>query len=68
MMAIGRLSIDLEHRDRKRVLKLLDGAGIAVSLSPVKGLAQPELAIGTRALHGLSEIEEFVEEFHEETL
>jgi len=60
-MRPARLCIDLSHRTSARVLELVASAGLKLTLTPVSGLAEPELTVGPMLYRGFSEIRNFVE-------
>ena len=57
----ARLCVDYSFESSFKAIRLLRGAGFRVTATPVSGLSEPELTIGSMNYRGFAEIQQLVE-------
>ncbi len=56
----ARLCVDYSEVNSFQAISILREAGFRVTATPVSGLAEPELTIGSTNYHGITEIQELL--------
>lgn len=58
----ARLCVDYSVSNSFEAIKILRNAGFRVTVTPVSGLSEPELTLGSVSFRGLSEIQNLIED------
>ena len=56
----ARLCLDYSEETSFEVIEVLRKAGFRVTTTPVSGLAEPELTLGSKSYRGIAEIQQLV--------
>ncbi len=57
----ARLCVDYSEENSFVAINILRKAGFRVTSTPVSGLSEPELTLGSKSYHGIAEIQQLVE-------
>jgi len=57
----ARLCVDYSEKNSLEAITILRNAGFRVTATPVSGIIEPELTLGSTSYHGIDEIRELVD-------